>query len=129
MHSRLALGVVVAAAVSYGLGLAARQEVGKPCGDFAALHLPETTIVSAEQVNGPTFQVPGSALVRELPAFCRVIAVTKPAINFEVWLPPPAGTGSSRASATAAWPASSATTRWVRRCGVDTRSRARIPAT
>jgi feruloyl esterase len=57
------------------------------CAKIVALHLPETTIVSAEEVPGPAFAPPGSGPIGGLPPFCRVVAVTTPAIRFEVWLP------------------------------------------
>jgi feruloyl esterase len=53
-----------------------------------SLHLPETTILSSDTVNGPSFTPPGSSTpIGNLPAFCRVAAVIQPQINFEVWLP------------------------------------------
>src|ERR1700674_5807581 len=58
------------------------------CASLAALRLPETAIKSADELPGPAFAPPdGSTALRNLPAFCRVVAVTKPAITFEVWLP------------------------------------------
>jgi len=57
------------------------------CADLAAIALPDTTIRSAEEVAGPSFAPPGSPPLANVPAFCRIAAVTKPAVNFEVWLP------------------------------------------
>ena len=50
-------------------------------------HVPDTTIRSAEEVAGPSFTPGAAAALTGLPAFCRVAGVTKPAVNFEVWLP------------------------------------------
>ena len=44
-------------------------------------------ITSAEEVRGPSFTPPGSQRSTACPTFCRVAGVTKPAVNFEVWLP------------------------------------------
>jgi len=57
------------------------------CAAITTAHLPDTTIESATDVAGPTFMPPGSSGLNNLPSFCRVVAVTKPAIRFEVWLP------------------------------------------
>ncbi|HTV52401.1 MAG TPA: tannase/feruloyl esterase family alpha/beta hydrolase [Steroidobacteraceae bacterium] len=58
------------------------------CERLGALHLPQTHIVAAETVSGPTFMPPGARQALDaLPAFCRVSAVIDPAVRFEVWLP------------------------------------------
>src|SRR4051812_20926419 len=57
------------------------------CASLAALMLPDTTIRKAEEVAGPSLAVGEGSPIANLPAFCRVAAVTKPAVNFEVWLP------------------------------------------
>jgi feruloyl esterase len=66
------------------------------CESLADLKLADTTITSAQQVAAGAFVPPqGSsvpaALVKSLPAFCRVTATLKPAkdsdIKVEVWLP------------------------------------------
>ena len=44
-------------------------------------------ITSASEVAGPSFTPPGSQTINGLPGFCRVAAVAKPAVHFEVWLP------------------------------------------
>jgi Tannase and feruloyl esterase len=56
------------------------------CASLTAMKLPDTTITSAEEVTGGTLTPRGSKLT-DLPAFCRVVAVTQPAVKFEVWLP------------------------------------------
>jgi len=57
------------------------------CASLTALKFPDTTITSAEEVTGGTLTPVGSRELTGLPAFCRVAAVTRPAVRFEVWLP------------------------------------------
>ena len=52
-----------------------------------ALDLKETTILSVDAVAENQFILPGASEVSPLPAFCRVRATVRPAVNFEVWLP------------------------------------------
>ncbi|MBK6797346.1 MAG: tannase/feruloyl esterase family alpha/beta hydrolase [Acidobacteria bacterium] len=63
------------------------------CEGLAELKLPNTTITTAQTVAMGAFspQSGSAAPYKELPAFCRVVGVIKPAndseIKFEVWLP------------------------------------------
>ena len=57
------------------------------CASLTALKLPDTTITSAEEVTGGALTPRGFRELTGLPAFCRVAAVTRPAVKFEVWLP------------------------------------------
>jgi len=57
------------------------------CRDLAIMSLPATTITAAEVVSANTFIAPGADEPRQLPAFCRVSAISDPAVKFEVWLP------------------------------------------
>jgi feruloyl esterase len=57
------------------------------CASLASLALPETVIALAAEVAGPNFAPPNGAAIEGLPPFCRVVGTTKPALNFEVWLP------------------------------------------
>jgi len=57
------------------------------CSSLAILKLPDTTITSAEEVTDGSLKPRGSNNLTGLPSFCRVAAVTKPAVKFEVWLP------------------------------------------
>ena len=57
------------------------------CADLATIALPDTMIRSAAEVTGRSFALPGSTAIDNLPPFCRLVAVTRPAVNFEVWLP------------------------------------------
>jgi feruloyl esterase len=64
--------------------------VGTSCDALAHLALPDTTINSATAVAAGPFTPPGAAAGAQplnLPAFCRVVATTKPAVRYEVWLP------------------------------------------
>src|SRR5262245_286522 len=67
---------VVAAAPAHG-----------SCADLASIALTDTTITTAEEVKGPSFTPQGASALNNLPPFCRVAGVTKPAVKFEVWLP------------------------------------------
>ncbi len=70
--------------------LAVAPAFSQDCGGLTHLQLPETTIVSADQVSG-TFAFPGGGNATEMPPFCRVTGVLRPTqdsvIRFEVWLP------------------------------------------
>jgi len=58
------------------------------CEALRGLRLEETTIEIAGMEDAGSFNPPNSInAMRNLPRFCRVVAVTKPAIRFEVWLP------------------------------------------
>ena len=57
------------------------------CKALSNITLVNTEIQSAVVVAANTFTLPGSSNVLPLPAFCRVVGLTSPAINFEVWLP------------------------------------------
>ena len=57
------------------------------CAALKSAPLPDTTIEVAAEVAGPSFTPPGGVVLNDLPAFCRVVAVTKPAVRSEVWLP------------------------------------------
>jgi feruloyl esterase len=57
------------------------------CANLSALKLPDTTITSAQEVTGGSLTPTGARALTGLPPFCRVVAVTRPAIRFEVWLP------------------------------------------
>ena len=57
------------------------------CESLASIKLADTTITSAVSVAAGPFTAPGGGQPMTLPAFCRVVGTTKPAIQFEVWLP------------------------------------------
>jgi feruloyl esterase len=83
------LAVAGAVVAAVGIAAAGRQAGARQqaCASLTALRLPDTTIASAQEVPGPSFTPPGGNAINTLPAFCRVAGITKPAINFEVWLP------------------------------------------
>ena len=57
------------------------------CETLTGLTLADTAITLAETVPAGPFTPPGANQALELPGFCRVVAMTQPAVNFEVWLP------------------------------------------
>ncbi len=61
------------------------------CATLSKLSLPATSITRAESVPAGSFSPPTGKALNNLPAFCRVAGVIKPAadseIQFEVWLP------------------------------------------
>jgi feruloyl esterase len=63
-----------------------------PCDTLTSLTLPDTTITSATAVAAGPLTVPGARAPIAVPAFCRVLAVSRPTpdseIRFEVWIPP-----------------------------------------
>ncbi|HLY18709.1 MAG TPA: tannase/feruloyl esterase family alpha/beta hydrolase [Bryobacteraceae bacterium] len=79
------------AAISLAACIPAASRAAQPCDALAKLSLPATTIKTAELVSAGSFTPPGGKPLPNLPAFCRVAGVIKPApdsnIQFEVWLP------------------------------------------
>jgi feruloyl esterase len=72
------------------LPASAMTALTRSCEALTSLRLDETTITSAQVVAAGQFTPPpggGRLDARALPSFCRVAAVTRPAIKFEVWLP------------------------------------------
>jgi feruloyl esterase len=115
-HCCIIVGFVVLASLTATAAYA--QSAGPvACENLKNLKITETTIVSAQIVPAGEFVVPargGGARggerggrgegargqgdrgasgpsTKDLPAFCRVIGVVSPSINFEVWLPPATG--------------------------------------
>jgi hypothetical protein len=69
------------------LGSAQALALGE-CAKLTTLHIEETTIESATEVEAGIFKAPGLPNpLRNLPHFCRVTGVIKPEVRFEVWLP------------------------------------------
>jgi feruloyl esterase len=64
------------------------------CSSLTKLIIPHTTVTPAVDVPAGEFTPPGAARSINLPEFCRVMAVSRPAndseIHFEVWMPPAA---------------------------------------
>ena len=107
---RTHLSVVVAAAVlCCAAAPGAWSQTAADCSHLASLKLPDTGALAATVVSGPQFTPPEApalvpedaqeakdqeaakaaqaALLANLPDFCRVTGVIKPAVRFEVWLP------------------------------------------
>ena len=96
---------LVAALIAFVIPLLAQSPPAPPrdsgstaagvCADLAKIRFDNsTTITSATMVTSGTVTVPPRTTMTNLPAFCRVQAVSKPSpdsnIGFEVWLPQPA---------------------------------------
>jgi feruloyl esterase len=85
-------GAAIALVLAFGVAAAeadARKLSGS-CNRLTAITLDETKIETATVVAAGPFHPPGAvagAADPVLPAFCRVIGVTTPAVRFEVWLP------------------------------------------
>jgi Tannase and feruloyl esterase len=64
---------------------------GATCDSLATLTLPGTTINVAQSVPAGSFTPPAGQPINNLPAFCRIAGILKPAadsnIQFEVWMP------------------------------------------
>lgn len=70
------------------LSVAAFGLAQQPCEQLAKLNLPGLTVASAGPVAAGTFTPPVQPVRPvQVPAFCRVIGVLWPEINFELWLP------------------------------------------
>ena len=57
------------------------------CSALSSLVIRDTHITLVEIVDQDSFIAPGMDNTMRTPAFCRLAGVTKPAVNFEVWLP------------------------------------------
>jgi feruloyl esterase len=101
--------LLAAALASCAIAPVAWSQTTADCGNLANLKLPDTTslaavVVAAGQFTPPQVPAPPpesaqeakdaatakaaqDALLKTLPAFCRVTGVIKPAVRFEVWLP------------------------------------------
>ncbi|PPU94886.1 tannase/feruloyl esterase family alpha/beta hydrolase [Xanthomonas albilineans] len=79
---RVAAGVV---------SLSVAASASAACSDLLKLTLPSTTITTAEDVPAGDFTAPDGSVIDKLPAFCRVVGVSRPVddsqIGFEVWIP------------------------------------------
>ncbi len=60
------------------------------CENLTKLALPGVTVESSAKVGAGSFAVPNasaSAAPAKVPAFCRVVAIVKPEVRFELWMP------------------------------------------
>ena len=90
---RMLVGSVVALAGAASLASRSLHAVS-PCASLAGLALPGGSIAQAEDVSAGALAAPAqlnAALVRSLPAFCRITATLRPStgseIKIETWLP------------------------------------------
>lgn len=82
--------------IAQGLGLcflavpAVAQSASK-CGELAHFEIPNATVVQAQSIATGKFQPPSGKALTELPPFCRISVVSRPAadsnIQIEIWLP------------------------------------------
>jgi Tannase and feruloyl esterase len=87
--------VILAGVMVFGMVvLGAIPAFAAPCESLSTLKLADTTITLAQSVAAGAFEPaagPSPAILKELPAFCRVTAELKPAkdsdIKIEVWMP------------------------------------------
>ena len=80
--------ITLAAVPSNAQSLAqANFNAAEACSSLAGLNIADTRITVTALVNQNSFTAPGSDNTLETPAFCRLVGVTNPAVNFEVWLP------------------------------------------
>jgi serine/threonine protein kinase len=70
------------------------------CDTLMRLGLPNTTIIATQSVITGSFAPPGTDVIHDLPAFCRVQGAIRPAadsdIRFEVWMPSSGWNGKFR---------------------------------
>ncbi len=88
--SLLALASTISANQSNAQTLALAQanfNATESCAQLSKLTIDATTITHAEIVSQDSFTAPGSDKPLQTPSFCRLVGVTAPAVNFEVWLP------------------------------------------
>src|ERR1035438_8154153 len=84
--------LVFAVVFAVGIPAAAQQPASQQthCEDLVRLNLPRITVHSATVVPAGAFRLPNArpeAASINVPQFCRVIAVVRPELDFEIWLP------------------------------------------
>ncbi|PCJ28001.1 MAG: tannase/feruloyl esterase family alpha/beta hydrolase [SAR86 cluster bacterium] len=62
-------------------------DAAESCRQLGSLVIPDTKISLTEIVYRDSFIPPGSDESIATPPFCRIVGMTTPAVNFEVWLP------------------------------------------
>ena len=74
---------------SQAIAAAARQSTPSvPCESLAGLDLPQAKVVAAKAITSGSFKPDDSETTfKNLPPFCRVRVVVRPAINIEIWMP------------------------------------------
>lgn len=109
LPSGTAVGLLVTAASSFSAAAAMAAD----CEALMTLALPHTEITLAETVAAGTLRVEGfraaatNAVLDTLPAFCRVVATSRPTagseIGIEVWLPRDGWNGKLQSVGNGAW--------------------------
>ncbi|MCH2324540.1 MAG: tannase/feruloyl esterase family alpha/beta hydrolase [Pseudomonadales bacterium] len=81
--------IATMALIGFSNSLLAQQssDLRQSCVVLTNTSLPDTTISSAEVIEANSFTSSGSNSTLITPAFCRVVGITSPQVNFEVWLP------------------------------------------
>ena len=62
-------------------------DLRQACALLTNVSLPDTTLSLSEVVEADGFSPAQTNNILSTPAFCRIVGVTNPAVNFEVWLP------------------------------------------
>ena len=87
-YTLLTLSALLSLSLNSGSATAqSNSSLASACQQLINLSLEDTSISLAEVVTANSFTAPGAERTMDLPAFCRVVGMTTPAINFEVWLP------------------------------------------
>ena len=81
MKQMITLAIAVAGALGMSAAIAAKPT---SCADLAKLALPDTSITLAQELPAGANANPVGTVALPI---CRVVGVTKPAVQFEVWLP------------------------------------------
>lgn len=89
MHKKILTSLVSFFIIAVFANSASAQQgnLRNACALLTNISLPDTTLSSAEVVEANSFIPPNGGNALGTPAFCRVIGVTSPQVNFEVWLP------------------------------------------
>lgn len=87
-EDRLSVWLVLAGIVFFIVASSCVAESATACAGLMRVAVADTTIESAQVVPAGSFRMAApQAPLYDMPEFCRVVAVTRPAIRFEVWLP------------------------------------------
>jgi len=78
--------ILATAAVAACLPLAIAASAAQTCEGLAKLELPATSITTAESLPAGKFSAPSGKAMPDLPAFCRVAGILKPAPDSDIQL-------------------------------------------
>jgi len=90
MAQRVPVKVPVKSAAFQAASTAPHPSSEQHCEEIARLNLPRIAIRSATVVQAGPFRLPNAgpnATPFNVPEFCRVVAVVRPELDFEIWLP------------------------------------------